>query len=217
MHGVARQGANVPINVLRGKTPQQVSADVQDFAQRYVRDWDAWLAAPAPCRPDLFGKILRKWQATRPAAMRRLRTQASHAPPFLDDLLAWATAPLATLGAVDVRSIRSRTTVQDNALRDLWHIFSQLLTRGTASCVGITKAVLLLTDGRLGPAFDSHVRKKVRVGPPATCAAWVAVLEEIADDIVAFEAAHGPLARAVPCQFAHLGYGRLYDMALGPR
>jgi hypothetical protein len=207
----------VPVNVLRNKTPEQVSADVQGFAQRYVQDWNAWLAAPALSRPDLFGKILRKWQATRPVAMRRLRAQASHSPPFLDDLLALATAPLATLGTLDVRSIRSRSAPQDNALSDLWSIFGQLPTTGTASCVGITKAILLLTDGRLGPAFDSQVRKKLGVGPPATCAAWVSTLEQIARDIAAFEAAHGPLARAVPGPFARLAYGRLYDMALGPR
>ena len=99
----------------------------------------------------------------------------------------------------------------------MWQIFGQLPTSGSASCVGITKAILLLTDGRLGPAFDSQVRKRLGAAQPATSAAWVGILEEIADDIIAYEAANGLLARLVPPRFAHLAYGRVYDMALGPR
>ncbi|MEY2343258.1 hypothetical protein AB4090_14295 [Acidithiobacillus sp. IBUN Pt1247-S3] len=196
----------------------QVFADVQGFAQRYVQDWNTWLAATPSTRPDLFGRILRKWQATRPNSMRRLKDQASHAPPFLDDLLMSAGEPIATLEDLDVRAIRDRSTDQEKALCDLWRIFEQLPTTGTASCVGITKAVLLLTDGKLGPAFDSQVRKKLRVGQPASCTAWISALEAIADDIASFEDTHHiPLTKAVPDAFASLAYGRLYDMALGPR
>ena len=61
------------ISALRNKSPQQVYTDVSGFAQRYVQDWDHWMAAPAQDRPALFGAILRKWQATRPNKMRRLR------------------------------------------------------------------------------------------------------------------------------------------------
>jgi hypothetical protein len=207
----------VPISVLRNKTSQQVYDDVNGFAQRFVQDWRRWLAAAPPARPVLFGKILRKWQATRPLPMRRLRGRASHDPPFLDDLLARSAAPIATLGNLDVRTVRRRTEPKNRALSDLWQIFRQLPSRGFASCVGITKATLLLTDGRLGPAFDSNVQYKLRMAPPATCAAWVATLEEIADDIIAFEDTHGLLTEAVPKEFAHLAYGRLYDMAFGPR
>jgi hypothetical protein len=54
-------------------------------------------------------------------------------------------------------------------------------------------------------------------GKHVTCAVWIATLEEVAEDIRAFEAAHGSLTKVVPERFAHLAYGRLYDMALGPR
>jgi hypothetical protein len=43
------------------------------------------------------------------------------------------------------------------------------------------------------------------------------VLEAVGEDIAAFEAVHGPLSKAVPLRFAHLEYGRLYDMIAGPR
>jgi hypothetical protein len=209
----------VPIDILRNKTPRQVYDDVRGFSQRYVQDWTIWLDAPQPGRPELFGKILRKWQATRPRAMRRLRAdrKATHTEPFLDDLLDKSATPIAELGDLSIVTIGDRTDTQNKALSSLWQTFTQLQAEGTSTCVGITKAVLLLTDGRIGPAFDSQVRKKLRIAPPATCSEWLVRLEEIADDILAFEAAHESFASAVPEHFAHLAYGRLYDMALGPR
>lgn len=209
----------MPIDALRNKTPRQVYDDVRGFSQRYVQDWTRWLAAPQPARCELFGKILRKWQATRPRAMRRLRAdnKATHTAPFLDDLLDQSAAPIIELGDLSILTIGDRSDTQNKALSSLWQTFTQLQTEGTSSCVGITKAILLLTNGRIGPAFDSQVRKKLRIAAPATCVEWVARLEEIADDILAFEAAHESFASAVPEHFAHLAYGRLYDMALGPR
>lgn len=85
-----------------------------------------------------------------------------------------------------------------------------------ASCVGISKAVLLLTDGRIGPALDSQVRTWLGISKPKTAAAWIGVLEGVSEDIAEFEARNGPLRDAVPARFAHLAYGRLYDMAFGP-
>lgn len=149
--------------------------------------------------------------------MRRLRAEAEHGAPFLDDLLESATEPLLLLGDLTVLTVAHRTRQQDEAFTALWDVFSLLPTARHASCVGITKAVLLLTDGRIGPAFDSQVREKLRVGRPAMCGDWLHILQDIGEDIAAFESIHGPLANAVPPRFAHLAYGRLYDMALGPR
>ena len=205
------------IDKLRNKSPRQVRTEVDAFATRYVEDWETWLAADRDARPALFGRTLRKWQATRPKPMRRLQREADHKAPFLDDLLEYSTEPLRALSGLTVQNVVQREPAQDDALNDLWTIFSQLPTKGIASCVGITKAVMLLTDGRIGPAFDSQVRKKLSVGPPVTCREWLQRLEEIGEDIAAFESAHGPLRKAVSTRFARLGYGRLYDMVLGPR
>lgn len=207
----------MPIEAIRNKTARQVRTDVNGFAVRYGEDWEAWIAAHHTTRPELFGQILRKWQATRPLAMRRLRAEAEHGPPFLEDLLESAAEPLRALRGLTVLTIAQRTPAQDEALAALWAIFSRLPTSGVASCVGITKAVLLLTDGRIGPAFDSQVRRKLGVGRPATCREWLQILQDIGDDIAMFESVHGPLTKAVPTRFAQLAYGRLYDMALGPR
>jgi hypothetical protein len=83
--------------------------------------------------------------------------------------------------------------------------------------VGITKAVLLLTEGRIGPAFDSGVRRNAGVKAPKTYREWLWALDEMSDDLSAFEAVSGPLPLVVSRRFADLGVGRLYDMALGPR
>ncbi len=97
-------------------------------------------------------------------------------------------------------------------------MFSDLPQRGQGSCVSITKAVLLLTEGRVGPAFDSRVRNQLRCGHLRTAEEWAEALTEVSADIRAFENACGAaLASAVAPRFSTLANGRLYDMALGPR
>ena len=205
------------IVTMRSKTPSQVRRDLSGFAARYVDDWETWLAAGKRERPRLFGEVLRRWQATRPLAMRRLRSEATHRAPFLDDLLERAVDPLRALEGVSVATIAARSAAQDRALARLWTIFLRLPTSRAASCVGITKAVLLLTDGRVGPALDSQVRMALGVDRPTTSRKWIRILEDVGEDIAAFEAAHGALAKHVPKRFAHIRCGRLYDMVAGPR
>lgn len=205
------------VHAIRRKTPEEFRDAVDGFDARYVADWDAWLRAEPRAKARLFGQILRKWQATRPRKMRRARSEGKHGAPFLEDLLELAADPLERLGDLTVLTVTHRTARQSQALADLWALFSGLTSEGTASCVGITKAVLLVTDGRIGPAFDSNVRRQIGAGRTETCAAWLEVLEDVAEDIAAFEARNGPLDKAVSPPFAHLAYGRLYDMALGPR
>lgn len=207
----------MPIEAIRNKTPAQIRADVDGFASRYVEDWDTWLSGGPDGRPELFGRILRKWQATRPLPMRRLRKEAQHQAPFLDDLCEATEEPVRVLADLSVLTIAERTPAQQKALETLWTIFSRLPASGVATCVGITKGMLLVTNGRIGPAFDSQVRRKLCVARPTTYAEWLAILQEIGEDIAIFERAHGPITEFVPSRFAHLAYGRLYDMALGPR
>jgi hypothetical protein len=208
---------NEPIVGIRYMTPAQMSDAVTGFAPAYVNDWDWWLTVPAQRRPVVLGQILRRWQATRPQPMRRERSAAVHAAPYLEDLFADAQRHLAALGDVDLSHVATRTEAQHSALRGLWLNFARLTATGEATCVGITKAILLVTDGRIGPAFDSTVRQQLRLERPKYSTDWIAMLDLISDDIAAFESQHGPLADAVPPQFRHLAIGRLYDMALGPR
>jgi hypothetical protein len=47
--------------------------------------------------------------------------------------------------------------------------------------VGITKAVLLMTNGRIGPAFDSTVREKLGADLIATSSDRITLLEHVAE------------------------------------
>lgn len=198
-------------------TPDQVRAAVEGFSLDYVNDWSWWLTVPEARRPQVIGQILRRWQATRPQPMRRTQAEATHAAPYLEDLVADAQTPLRALGALDVSRIGVRTGDQEAALHALWADFARLSATGSASCVGITKGVLLVSDGRIGPALDSQVRERLGIARPATSVEWLGVLDAISDDIATFEGRHGRLQDVVPDRFAHLAVGRLYDMALGPR
>lgn len=210
----------MPVQVLRNKTPSEVFHDVSGFAPQYVYDWKAWLEEPeGPGRRLLFGRILRKWQAARPRPMRRLRHEARHESPYLDDLIEAAAPQIQALGRMTVATFRDLDPSQEHALQSLWNIFSRLpAVEAPASCVGISKAVLLLTNGRIGPALDSRVRSHLGGSRPVNPEAWLDLLRDVSEDIQAFETRHGlRLAETVPPQFSRLECGRLYDMALGPR
>lgn len=213
-----REVNTVPISVLSEMTPQWVHHRVAGFAQRYVADWEAWLATPSEDRVDKFGHILRKWQATRPYRMRRPRDEGKHDPPYLEDLIAQARPHLDMVRDLTVRDLHSMGPAGVEALRGLWSTFRHLSLERPASCVGVSKAVLLLTDGRIGPSLDSRVRAGMGIDRVDLGSEWVTVLGEVSRDLLAFERKNGIALRdAVPEEFRHLEDGRLCDMIFGPR
>lgn len=205
------------IEALRRLTPDEVRTAIAQFNPRYVHDWSSWIATPPKRRPVMFGQILRNWQATRPNPMRRAANEAEHPRPYLDDLLEMATAPVAALAGLGLSWVNVRTPEQTAALSSLWEIFATLPSQGRATCVGITKAVLLATDGQIGPALDSQVQGRLRVKPPTDANGWLQLLDDVGADIRAFERQHGPLYRVVQPEFSNVADGRLYDMIFGPK
>ncbi|MES2069240.1 MAG: hypothetical protein V4488_02755 [Pseudomonadota bacterium] len=191
------------------------------FDQRYVEDWNSWLNVLPQNRPEVMGIILRRWQACRPNRMRRTSNESKHAAPFLENLLQAAEPHVETLRTFDIRSIGSFTLDACNALNELWSIFENLshygrARGGRAGVVGISKAVLLLTDGRVGPAFDSKVRSHLGVGNIVNSEEWVNALRVASEDIFKFEFANQTTINLSVPEFANLFGGRIYDMALGP-
>jgi hypothetical protein len=148
--------------------------------------------------------------------MRRTRSAAKHTAPFLEDLLDQAVEPLEALGPLGLSWVNTRTASQSDALIELWAIFSSLPIEGRASCVGISKAVLLITNGEIGPALDSQVRGRLGIQPPVDAGEWLEVLEAVGADIRGLERDHGRLAHVVPQEYTGLADGRLYDMVFGP-
>ena len=203
-------------------TIQEFQGLVNRFAVRYVDDWNGWLNTQLIARPGQLGIVLRRWQACRPNRMRRTRAENLHDAPYLDDLIDQAAQSLQVLQNFDIRDGNSFSVQNCQALNELWNIFQNLsyhgrARNGLAGIVGISKAVLLLTDGRVGPAFDSEVRRHLATGNIANANEWVDALRTASQDIQAFEANNQTtLQQAVPNNHAGLHSGRIYDMALGP-
>jgi GrpB-like predicted nucleotidyltransferase (UPF0157 family)/mannose-6-phosphate isomerase-like protein (cupin superfamily) len=203
--------------VLRDMAPGDVREMLLRFTPSYVNDWNNWLRVDESDRVARFAAILRSWQGTRPLPMRRPRAEASHKPPFIEDLLEAASPHLKTLSDLTVADLATASPEQIEALHGLWAVFSNLPQRGSASCVGITKAILLLTHGQIGPAFDSIARRRLGLKKRVTSSQeWIDVLRRVSEDIGAFEKRHGKLTGIVPESFAKYRVGRLYDMVLGP-
>jgi hypothetical protein len=190
----------------------------------YVQDWQVWMDT-LHSQEDvawLLGRTLRKWQACRPNRMRRTASEATHDPPFLEDLIAEAHPFVLVLQSFDLRHHSSFTPSTKDALAQLWHTFEKLSHQGRANnartgIVGISKAVMLLTEGRVGPAFDSTVRAKLGMRAPEDPGQWIQALQAATTDICAFETANTcTLQAASPSRFVKFHSGRIYDMALGP-
>jgi hypothetical protein len=203
---------------------EQFRARVNRFNPSFVKDWNEWheTLRSRDGVANRFGKTLRRWQACRPNRMRRTRQENLHSAPFLEDLIAQSSDYLQSLQEFCVGHQASLNERACQALKELWEIFKHLSYQGRArdglaGVVGISKAVLLLTEGRVGPAFDSLVRGNLGIQEPCTADAWICALRVASQDIEEFERNNKcTLQQASPPPFAELQTGRLYDMALGP-
>lgn len=194
---------------------------ILQFNSGYGDDWQLWLTANPDDRLELFGKIMRKWQACRPNTMRRPRSTASHNPPYLDDVLTSAEPILDQCRSF----VLGETPISADfcqILAHLWSTFSELsfgnrTKTGKAGGVSISKATLLLSFGRIGPAFDSKVRAQLGLRQIDTVNSWIEALVKVSEDVSAFESKNSLRLTCVVPDLGHLHAGRLYDMALGPR
>ncbi len=212
----------VRVTFLAKKSPMDVKDAIASFTKAYVYHWQQWqktcTVGVTSSSAPILGEILRKWQAARPLPMRRARQGAKHQPPYLEDLIEEALPHIRDLGTSTVRDIPAFTSQQIESLSAMWSIFRNLTTKGQASCVGITKAVLLLTQGQIGPALDSTVRSVLSISQPTSATQWLECLRAVADDIRAFEGKHGiALEDLVPLEWQPVRVGRVYDMIAGPK
>ena len=211
---------------IRDLTVDQIRRRILSFSPTYVYDWKVWLAVrqdyPFDHTPPEFGRILSSWQACRPNRMRLCRSEATHEPPYLEDLVRNGLAIAGALTEFDLGNPETLTQASEDALLGLWALLQDLSysgrsRNGLAGVVGISKAVLLLTEGRVGPAFDSKVRKELGIAEIPDSNGWISNLRLVVEDIAAFEQENRCTLRdAVPAEYRTLHYGRLYDMIFGP-
>ena len=213
----------VVVEFLSKMSPAAVQNRVAMFDQNYKLDWDKWIRALdsesglGGNATAMFGKLLGKWGAVRPRPLRRCRAKAEHQPPFLEDLIQAAEPSLAALEGVTLREADRASANQVGALAELWRVLGALPQVGEAGCVGVSKGVMLLTRGKIGPALDRFVRQELGVKRPEHAAAWMELLAAIAGDIHKFEERYGRLERCLGEKVTEAGVGRLYDMLAGPK
>jgi hypothetical protein len=204
---------------LRRMNPAQVRLRFEGFDLSYADDWQSWLdtldrnqLGSEPIAME-FERIMKRWNALRPRAILRCRAHSIGDGPYLDDIISRADKLAHDLQAISVREIRGRTAAQTETLMKLWHLFARLPQKGICGAVGITKAVMLLTSGWIGPALDSHVRASLAVDQPLDPQEWLEILQAVAEDIEAFELEHSiALEQLVPRPLGPVAIGRAYDM-----
>ncbi|MBZ5569579.1 MAG: hypothetical protein LAN64_17265 [Acidobacteriia bacterium] len=188
---------------------------------RYVKDWSAWVhasegcdfqAAPIPVKVAVeFKRIMGKWQACRPKSLRC----ATELQRTLDS----ATEPLGLMGSANLRSFQAPGELLTDTICSLWQIFeSGLCLNGKATEVGVSKAILLVTKGRIGPAFDSNVKKRLKALYVTDCKTYIKALAAIASELVGFEARELTTLDGLAEKAGRpADVGRAVDMVLGPR
>lgn len=209
-------------------TIEQVRAALRTFDVAYKRDWQTWMrtysvsSLTSPDTAAAFRAVLVKWQAVRSKTKgRRVRPVRGLAPPdtrCLDDVLVDAVEPLKALGSTTVRDLGDVRGVRRDAVIRLGEVFRDLPTIGQARAVGITKAVKLVTGGRIGPALDGEVREKLKIREPETAEQWLDLLRIVSEDIRIFEGANAcRFEDLVEAEWQPVAVGRVYDMVFGPR
>jgi hypothetical protein len=208
-------------------TDSEAHERMRMFSVAYKQDWKDWVAVAGEVRSDAdvvaaaFRRVLRRWSAVRSRmkgrVVRHCRTSADADDLCLDDLIAEARPFLNELGTLSLRDVSSLTHRQERALRMLWEIFRDLPTHGSANAVGITKAVKLLTLGRIGPAFDAVVCRNIQVQAPCSADEWIAALGAISEDLRYFERrSERRLEDLVEPAWRPVAVGRAFDMLAGP-
>ena len=211
------------VRFLSRMSPTDVVEVFDDYYQNRrvgVQRWKRWCQICASHGIDsleavsVWGETLRKWQAGRPKPLRRPEVEAMHSPPYLEEIHKQALVQVRVLGNVSLRTVDDLSLTQKNALDALWRVLRDITYNGQVRCVGITKAAMLLTEGRFGPAFDSRVREKLGLKRAHTAEDWLAQLRAIRLDLVAFEDKYGViLENLVPTKVGPLAVGRAYDVA----
>ncbi len=152
-----------------------------------------------------------KWQACRPKALR--------SGSELQFMLTSALEPLKALALADLRCFRSPTQFLKDAICSLWQVFQDgLCMQGDATEVGVTKAILLVTKGRLGPAFDSNVKSKLKASYVIDAKTYLKAIAALATELAGFEDREQKSIEDLAAMAGRpAGVGRVIDMILGPR
>ncbi len=204
------------IEYLRNKTEEEVRASILGFSRNYRYDLHHFTNTT-----NKFGLIshqsamslsglLKKWTACRPSSVSK------NILPLLNEL----EADFTTISGLDLRNIRKASLNEKDALNQIWSKLVNLVcVPKKLTGVAPSKVILIVTNGKLGPALDSHARAVLGLPEINTAAQYLTILNAISEDIAAFEDAHSQIfiEKFVPKEWQPVFIGRAYDMAVGPR
>lgn len=204
------------IEFLRNKQREKVANLIQGFSIRYVTDLKNFATTTehygliSPQTAKQLCRLIGKWHGCRPSPVSK------NLLPLLTDL----DADLKAIATIDLRSILRASSNEMEAISQIWSsLMNQICDNKPQSEVAASKAMLILTNGRLGPALDSNARKSLRLPRIQSSGDYLAFLLAISEDVAAFEKANSPilLEDLVPKEWCPVLVGRAYDMAIGPR
>jgi hypothetical protein len=157
-----------------------------------------------------FGDTLRRWNACR-----RRGGVREHMAELLQSVLPYVES----LQSSSLREFISPSQEESSSIMELWSVLeSGLCLSKPASEVGISKSIMLLTRGRIGPAFDSTVRDAFGLRRINNARELLEVYKAVANDLRQFEHVnHVNLEELVPTGRESIGVGRIVDMVAGPR
>lgn len=202
--------------------PERALERIKGFNGLYVNHWREWLRASEGCdfqghQVDIevvikFKEIMRKWWACGRYQPLRCETK-------LQWTLNAAAEPLRQVGSADLRSFQAPREELTDAIHKLWRIFEEgLCLERKASEVGVSKAILLVTKGRIGPAFDSKVKGALDAWYVMDGGTYLKALGKIASELAAFEVRESRTLESIAEQAGRPAeVGRVLDMVWGPR
>ncbi|MHB8808293.1 MAG: hypothetical protein ACYC59_12055 [Anaerolineaceae bacterium] len=209
------------MNGLSGfESADQYSQALKNFREKYVKNWDVWLARPLSelnrdGRRNIFINTLKAWGICRCPEGGGIKHD------FSLDSFSRLEKISAQLLNYDLRSFTKTDDVVVQ-LRDLWIGLNGICEKKQVNMLIASKAIMLLTDGAIGPAFDSSVMRTIwgikYSSYDRSFGNWINLLSEVSKDIQDFEVRIVVrMEDAAPKVFVNVKVGRLYDMAFGPR
>lgn len=128
---------------------------------------------------------------------------------------------VSALSGTCLRSLVDPSSQQQRCIVQLWDLLNpRICCNADAGGVGVSKAIMLLTKGEIGPAFDTNVCSKFKMPRVDNADGLLRAYSMVARDLKGFEDRNKVVIddqaqRVFPSD--SIGVGRIVDMIAGPR
>ena len=177
------------IEFLRNKQREEVAGLIQGFSLRYVKDLNDFAMVTkqygliSSQAAKKLRRLIGKWAACRPDKVN------TDFLPLLTEL----DADLTTIATIDLRSVRHASSNERDAIGRIWSVLINQTCNKQLAEIAASKAILILTNGRLGPGLDSNARTMLKLQRIYRSDDYLTLLFVISEDIAAFEKVNSPI------------------------